>query len=336
MNPTMYNALREGGPRNGVMTGLEDFIAEYEKPLRTVVLPIYFGLAIVVEEERLERQPALARVLDDLEGTARRDDLLELAERTRIQNITFQHNVFYSRDRQLREGAERYLELLKGALLDDHYFDNELRIDYLLQCLESGRTVEPSHLRDPARTLKERASLIRATRESGGDIDGGQTGAGYFPITDMGRVRLDALHRHLDTIREELVQGDLVDCNTGRGGGGILMRGYLEAHVLSEPKVYVAGSFRASTTRLSPTKAELLRPKSWYRRVRRSRLLAPVPAGWAGVRALLPDLNTVRQAFAKFDLLDRRVVFLQGPFARTLRKAPMEKVALLRVGHGFR
>ena len=55
----MCNAEHEGGPRNGVMTALDDFLAEHDRPLRRVVLPIYFGLAIVVEEERLARQPEL-------------------------------------------------------------------------------------------------------------------------------------------------------------------------------------------------------------------------------------------------------------------------------------
>ena len=54
------------------MTGLDDFVAEYDKPLRVVVLPIYFGLAIVVEEERLARQPELAAALDRLESAAGR------------------------------------------------------------------------------------------------------------------------------------------------------------------------------------------------------------------------------------------------------------------------
>ena len=70
MNPTMCNAEMEGGPRNGVMTGLDDFMAEHDRPLRCVVLPIYFGLAIVVEEERLARQPELAAELDRLESIA--------------------------------------------------------------------------------------------------------------------------------------------------------------------------------------------------------------------------------------------------------------------------
>ena len=68
LNPTMWNAEEEGGPRNGVMTALDDFVAEHDQPLRVVVLPIYFGLAIVVEEARLDEQPELRAALDRLEG----------------------------------------------------------------------------------------------------------------------------------------------------------------------------------------------------------------------------------------------------------------------------
>src|SRR5207249_4114949 len=138
LNPTMFNAVTEGGPRNGVMTALDDFTAEYERPLRRVVLPIYFGLAIVAEQERLTRQPELTRPLDWLESNEGRKELLVLAESVRLQAMLFQHNVFFHRERQLESAASRYLELLKGALLDEHYLENELRIDYLARCVERG------------------------------------------------------------------------------------------------------------------------------------------------------------------------------------------------------
>jgi len=67
LNPTMNNAVAEGGERNGVMTALDDFTAEYDRPLRRVVLPIYFGLAIVAEQEQLQSHPELAAALDRLE-----------------------------------------------------------------------------------------------------------------------------------------------------------------------------------------------------------------------------------------------------------------------------
>src|SRR3954451_2487501 len=95
LNPLHFNALAEGGPRNGVMTALDDFIAEYDRPVRRMVLPIYFGLAIVVEEERLARQPELAAILDSFETAAGKDVLLEVGENMRIQAMLFQHQEYY-------------------------------------------------------------------------------------------------------------------------------------------------------------------------------------------------------------------------------------------------
>ena len=46
------------------------------------------------------------------------------------------------------------------------------------------------------------------------------------------------------------------------------------------------------------------------------------------------DLNLVRDGFDRFGLLDDRVRFLQGPMAATLADAPLEQIALLRIGRG--
>lgn len=118
LSPTMFNALEEGGPRNGVMTALDDFEQEWDKPLRRVVLPIYFGLAIVAEQELVDRQPALARVLDRLESREGLAALLELGEQLRMRAMVFQHNVFYGRDERVEHLAHRYLDVLRRALGD--------------------------------------------------------------------------------------------------------------------------------------------------------------------------------------------------------------------------
>src|SRR5690606_23110265 len=39
LSPTMHNALHEGGPRNGVMTAVDDFVAGHDRPLVCLVLP---------------------------------------------------------------------------------------------------------------------------------------------------------------------------------------------------------------------------------------------------------------------------------------------------------
>ena len=105
LNPTMWNAELEGGPRNGVMTALDDFIAEHERPLRRLVLPIYFGLAIVVEEERLARTPALGAVLEHLDSAAGRYELMEVAEACASKAMVYQHNVVYRRGAELDRRA---------------------------------------------------------------------------------------------------------------------------------------------------------------------------------------------------------------------------------------
>ena len=120
LNPTMNNALLEGGPRNGVMTGLEDFIAEHPEPVRMVLLPIYYGLAIVVEEARLEAEPELRAVLDGLEGAKGRHELLLLAERTRLNAMIFQHRVHFQAEARFEAATRRYLAVLKGQLLNEH------------------------------------------------------------------------------------------------------------------------------------------------------------------------------------------------------------------------
>src|SRR5690606_21453172 len=60
-----------------------------------------------------------------------------------------------------------------------------------------------------------------------------------------------------------------------------------------------------------------------------------VTGGGRGLPDLVPDLNDVREGFSRFDVLDRRVRFLQGEPAASLPGSPIEKVALLRLGKGI-
>jgi len=309
LSPTMNNAVQEGGPRNGVMTALEDFMREHDRPLRRVVLPLYFGLAIVVEEERLAHQPELARVLDRLESAEGRRELLELGESLRIRALIFQHGVFYGSQARFEKSAERYLNLLKAALLDEHYLENEVRLAYLSECASSGREPDPSKLQDPFRNLRKEYARLRDGRRAGSTEPDAPP---FFPYTTMGRHRLEHLERCLETIRTEAVDGDLVECGTGRGGGAIFMRGFLDAYEMLGRRVWVADPFRG----LSDPGAD---PEAG------SGASSPRSRHGSG------DLNIVRDGFQRFELLDDRVRFLQGSFCETLPDAPIEKLAFLRV-----
>jgi cephalosporin hydroxylase len=300
INPLHYNAVHEGGPRNGVMTALDDFLAGFDRPVRTLLLPVYFGLAIVVEQARIDRDPELGLALDRLESAAGKDLLLEMAEETRLQAILFQHNNYYGHADQLAKHASRYLRLLSSALLDELYLDHELRLLYLAHCAREGVVVDPAKVGAPIREMQLRWEPLVERRRAGPTSDAWHEGTN-FPYATMGRARLEHLHDKLDLVRNEHVGGDLVEVGTGRGGGAIYMRGYLEANDMIGKQVWVADRFQVE------------------------RHPGDLVDAWA-------DLDSVRDGFNRFELLDDRVRFLQGEPGDTLRAAPIERVAFVRIG----
>ncbi len=311
LNPTMYNAEVEGGSRNGVMTALDDFLAEYDRPVRTLVIPIYFGLAIVVDEEWFSRKPQLAAVLDRLESQAGQRDLLELAEDTRLRAMIFQHNIYYEREDRLQRATRRYLDVVKAALVNEHYLESETRLAYLTRCLNERRKPEGRIVHDPVR--HDAASYRKLARERLGPSGPDAAAASSFlPFAAMGKHRLTHLERCLDTIRSEGIPGEFAECGTGRGGGAIFVRAYLDAYEMPRRRVWVADRFRSTP---EPDRSPTMRPQ--------------------GAVAFQADLNLVRDGFQRFGLLDERVRFLQGRLESTLPDAPIGRLSLIRLGHGL-
>lgn len=67
LNPGFCHAEQEGGPRNGVRTAIEDALQGRTEAFRTVWIPIFHGLAILVPKPWLERHRELGAWLDRLE-----------------------------------------------------------------------------------------------------------------------------------------------------------------------------------------------------------------------------------------------------------------------------
>jgi hypothetical protein len=308
MNVTLCNAEVEGGPRNGVMTALDDFLVELDVPVRVLVIPIYFGLAIVVEERVFDSNPELRELLDHFESRTGKEELLKLSEHIRLDATVFEHNIFRVKDAQLERANERYLSLLRDALLDHHYLENELRIEYLVRRANERGALDHETLRAPASLLPKELKRLQQAR-SGGQVPAADDITAWLPYTAMGEVKLSHLDHVLRTIREEKVAGDFVECEPGRGGAAVYMCGFLEACEESDRAVWVAGRFRSSRDRIISSSADT-------------------------DLTLVPDLNHVRGAFSRFGLLDERVRFLQGPFADALTDAPIERLCLLRIGAG--
>jgi cephalosporin hydroxylase len=297
LNAGLANAKHEGGPRNGVMTAVEDFVAEHDRALRLVVLPVYFGLAILAEEALLAERPTLAAVLDRLESPAGKDMLLRLGEEIRLDAAQVDQVLLRERDRRIGGLTHRYLDTIKAAIVNDHHLEMEARLHYLAEVLRKDSQPNESALADPARNDADTVRQLQDEHRTGGpgDVLGGQG------FATAGRIGLDRLHRYLDLVWERDIRGGFASCGVGQGGATLLLAAFLEAHD-QDPR------------------AALQRPLWVLDRFRRS-------DGGA-------DLNVLRDRLARFGLLGPRVRLLQGDPDATARDLLAQQLSVLHVGPG--
>ncbi len=94
--PFEWAALREGGPRNGVLTAIEDFMAGREG-LRLAVIPLFFGCGLIWPRRAVGRRGRRDR------GPWDRNPVLERIERVRVTQLIQRH----SREQEIDERIER-------------------------------------------------------------------------------------------------------------------------------------------------------------------------------------------------------------------------------------
>ncbi len=242
LNADLDNADHEGGPRNGVFTAIEDFIAECSTPVRLAVFPLYFGLAVIAEIDLIKRHPAVGTLLDGFESRDGQARLVELGERARIDEAIVSQTWIRSLSQRLDSATARYLEVVKSALLDEHYLENETRLEYLTHALDQ-REPNLDPLRDPPRLLRSQYQRLARAREEGQPTGNSQ----WPPYTEMGRAQLDHLQAALDRIADDGVAGDFAEVGVGRGGGAIFMRAYVAAREMRNRNVWLFDEFHAST-----------------------------------------------------------------------------------------
>jgi len=128
----------------------------------------------------------------------------------------------------------------------------------------------------------------------------------------IGRRRMANLREIAELVLRQGIPGDFIETGVWRGGACILMRAVLLAYGETARRVWVADSFCG--------------------------LPAPNPdvAADRGDRhytftELFVSSDQVRANFAKYDLLDGQVRFLEGWFSDTLAAAPIERLAILRL-----
>jgi len=205
---------------------------------------------------------------------------------------------------------ERYLELLRRALVNLIYPEHELQIELL----EAGRPPTDRSTRDRVlRDIRYReagtlAGLLAAKHN--GDVWRGKPWR--FSHTMVGMRRLEHLQWCAERVFEEGVAGDFLEAGVCQGGASIFLRALQVAHGQSHRRTWLADSFEG----------------------------LPVPSHEADLdydfsESRQPWLAFSRAAvednFRTYDLLSDEVVFLPGWFRDTLADAPVPSLAILRV-----
>jgi GT2 family glycosyltransferase/glycosyltransferase involved in cell wall biosynthesis len=86
LNDHLQNAMLEGTPANGVLTAVEDFVAESRSDWRSFSIPGLSGLAILVTDALLAEHPALGDLLARLDTPELLRAQCEAIERARIRS----------------------------------------------------------------------------------------------------------------------------------------------------------------------------------------------------------------------------------------------------------
>jgi O-methyltransferase len=132
--------------------------------------------------------------------------------------------------------------------------------------------------------------------------------------TMIGLKRLASLRACVETVLDDRVPGDLIETGVWRGGTTIFMRAILKARGVTDRLVWVADSFAGlpppDTARFPSDEGITLHLFS----------------------QLAVSLESVRENFRRYGLLDEQVRFLKGWFRDTLPTAPIRRLAVLRLG----
>jgi O-methyltransferase len=233
-------------------------------------------------------------------------------------------HIIQSRDTTM-EVIERYLELLKKALLNDIYVESDFRLLYLFHTLHIGENIDLEVFRNAANRLPDWFSVVKGARQEGrvwwkvGVInpDGSKVvldlrNVCQFSHTMVGHLRLDNIANCLADINKNKVPGDVAETGAWRGGAAIFMKGCLTAWGMQDRTLWVADSFEGLPV---PSRPE---DEGWDFSAAKAPILAV-------------SLEEVQENFRRYNLLDDNVKFLKGWFRDTLHIAPIRELALLRL-----
>jgi hypothetical protein len=134
-----------------------------------------------------------------------------------------------------------------------------------------------------------------------------------YADTMIGLKRLDNIEYCVKEVIKNNVPGDLIETGVWRGGATIFMKALLQSANISDRKVFVADSFEGLPVP-DGNKYKADKDSTFHK--------------WT---ELAVSLETVKNNFIKYGLLDDNVVFLKGWFKDTLPTAPIKSLSILRL-----
>lgn len=137
-------------------------------------------------------------------------------------------------------------------------------------------------------------------------------------LTMLPRGRLDQLQVCIEDVLRRGVPGDLLEAGVWRGGAAMLMRAVLKVHGVADRRVWAADSFEGLP---EPDAARFPKEAAAYH--------GPVVRD--AYQRLAVGLDVVKANFSSYGLLDDQVHFLPGWFKDTLARAPIDRLAVLRL-----
>ena len=209
---------------------------------------------------------------------------------------------------QQNEPQQLYLNLLKNVLT--YYLWGETERPFIVPA-------SPAVKRTFYKSLKSFLSKrgIKMVREMEFDRQARKEGRDW-PLkadTMIGLQRLDNLQQCLEDVIRNNIPGDVIETGVWRGGATIFMRAVLKAYGITDKKVWVADSFEG-LPKPNPEKYPVDLDDNLH-----------------SYDFLRVSVDSVRENFNRYGLLDDQVQFLKGWFKDTLPGAPIQKLSLMRL-----
>jgi len=218
---------------------------------------------------------------------------------------------------------QRYLDLIKSAILNELYPELEAQLLYTVLCAAHQQPVQldlfwqartDASLRDAVARAKQHGETIHL-RLAPGHVRRDQPDLRNYTEyahSMVGRRRLDHLQQCVEQVLSEGIPGDLLEAGVWRGGCCLLMRAVLAAHDISDRVVWAADSFAGV-------------PKSSHA------FDLDYPLDTSVMPVLNVDQATVTDIMRRYGLLDEQIRLLPGWFEQSLPDAGIGQLALLRI-----